>query len=573
MTQEQLRRNQSSPWPRLALAVALLFLLEELARFAIWVEGWRSFPSTFAEPSIWYKIGELLIIAPVLVLLTFAGQWDRNRSAGFISKARWLMWLGAGLNLLTLIFLSERLWWSAWLPILVIIGIFAPVILRELARGRQVRKVRLLGAAVVLLLVINYAVSWPDTGGMVVRLPAPQPTETSSVTERWRQDLDFLVSELTRLHDDPFTKISQDEFYGEVDKLRRAIPSLEEHVIFTRMMRLVAKIGDQYTCMAPWTNPNLREYPVRFYWLSDGFFVARSSEASRYLLGSRVKRIGKMDIDRVHELVAELIPHDNQAQLLTRSHAYLQVPEILHALGVLDDMENAPFVLEDSSLNEYTVHLKPEQVGEENWILWPKRKALWVQHPGDNYWYEIFPDTSLLYFRYRRSRETAPNDFSDFCSRMFLMVDEHKLQRIVVDFRGNNGGSSVPFADFMNQVNERPWLKEEGRLFIIVNRFTLGGALHSAMWLQSDFGAVTFGEKPGPIPSICQVGKLQLPNCGVTVAYTAVKNCEGKPGGDEISPFIHVAVAPSSRHFWDGTDPVMDSLIAYIDRLEQEESK
>ncbi|UCD62572.1 MAG: hypothetical protein JSW34_07325 [Candidatus Zixiibacteriota bacterium] len=543
-------------------------------RVALWVAGWRGFLLTFVEPSLWYKIGELLIIAPVLVLLAYAGQWERPRLRVFVSRTRWLMWLGAALNLLTLVILSDRFWWSAWLPILVIMGVFTPVIVRELLRGRQLGKVRLLMAAIALLFVVNYGLTWPETGGMVVRLPALKPAETLNTAQQWRQDLEFLVSELTRLHADPFAIISEEEFFREVEKLDREIPELEDHVIFARMMMLVASIGDYSTAMQPWYYKGLRQYPVRFWRLSDGLFLLGAGKQHQHLLGTRLKGIGDFTNEQVCEMVRPLTPHG--AGSVPFDFFMVNIPEILHAVGIIDDMERAPFVLEDSLSNEFTVYLQPEEVAQEDWIDWRQLKPGWPERRKENYWYEIYPDNKLMYFQFSRCLEPEPNDFSEFCSRMFQLFDEHQLQRIVIDFRLNNGGSTGLIQDFFYRLNERAWLNEPGRLFGIADRYTVASAMISAVGLQASTEILFFGEQPRPEPiEGHRTLSFQLPNCGVKVYY--MQSDEGRKysqyDGDEMILNIDFPVERSSKDIGRATDPVLDSIFAYIKHREAEEEQ
>ena len=57
--------------------------------------------------------------------------------------------------------------------------------------------------------------------------------------------------------------------------------------------------------------------------------------------------IGERSIAEVEAAVADLVPHENEAWLAVRAPAFLSVPEVLQALGVVGDASSIPLFLED----------------------------------------------------------------------------------------------------------------------------------------------------------------------------------------------------------------------------------
>src|SRR4030095_2607153 len=158
-------------------------------------------------------------------------------------------------------------------------------------------------------------------------------------TDQWRQDLQFLATQLPLLHRNAFFKIPRAQFDQAVADLDRDIPNLQDHEIVVRMRRLVALIGDAHTNLNPaGSTQQLRLYPLKLYWFSDGLYVTDAASQYRQLLGAPLGRIGSTNVQQANAAVSELIPHENEPWLTSLSPSSLVSPEILQALRILPDL-------------------------------------------------------------------------------------------------------------------------------------------------------------------------------------------------------------------------------------------
>ena len=101
----------------------------------------------------------------------------------------------------------------------------------------------------------------------------------------WRQDLNYLATNLPALHVNAFFQTTRDEFNTAVQRLNDRIPELSDAEITVELARIVASISDAHTYI-PLNQfaAGFHFYPIRLEWLSDGLFVTHATGDYEYLL-------------------------------------------------------------------------------------------------------------------------------------------------------------------------------------------------------------------------------------------------------------------------------------------------
>jgi hypothetical protein len=91
--------------------------------------------------------------------------------------------------------------------------------------------------------------------------------------QAWRQDLQFLATEIPARHKNAFHTIPRDQFEKLVSKLGLQIPSLNNNQIVIDLMRITASIGDGHTHVE--IPPNFHSFPIELYWFDDSLQVVK----------------------------------------------------------------------------------------------------------------------------------------------------------------------------------------------------------------------------------------------------------------------------------------------------------
>ena len=189
---------------------------------------------------------------------------------------------------------------------------------------------------------------------------AQQAASTRPLTQaQWRADLKHFARELPKRHKNVFHTVSREEFQRAVADLDASIPSLHDHQIVVGMMRIAAKVGDGHTGVTyPRRSPCIRS-------ACTGSGVSSASLAPRRIksaIGTRVVKIGNVDIDEVHARVRTCFPsaeNENEWYVMATSPAFITRPEVLHALGIVADRGPAPFTVVDDQGDQSTLTISP----------------------------------------------------------------------------------------------------------------------------------------------------------------------------------------------------------------------
>jgi len=124
--------------------------------------------------------------------------------------------------------------------------------------------------------------------------PTAPPPPAATREERWIQDVDYLASELPRLHPNLFFRTSRGEFDAVVASVRATAATARDHEVVAGLMRIAAVAHDAHTTVYPWRG--FRYLPIALTRLTDGLYVTAASAPVGVALGLRVVGIG--DVER-----------------------------------------------------------------------------------------------------------------------------------------------------------------------------------------------------------------------------------------------------------------------------------
>lgn len=111
-------------------------------------------------------------------------------------------------------------------------------------------------------------------------------------TQARQQDLNFISTQLPKLHPDFFFQLSPADFAAAVSSLQSQIPTLTDAQFYVGLARLVAMAGDAHTTLyldnAAAANAGFQTFPLTFTWLDDGIFLTAAAADYSMALGTRL---------------------------------------------------------------------------------------------------------------------------------------------------------------------------------------------------------------------------------------------------------------------------------------------
>ena len=433
------------------------------------------------------------------------------------------------------------------------------------------RPIRSLGFLLAGALWIAPSAGFCQAGG------APAPADA----ERWREDLRFMASEMPRRHRNLFHTMTRPQFEEAVRRLDRRIPTLARHQIIVEMARIAAMVGDGHTNVAPTRDPKIgfRAYPVRLYLFRDGLFVRAAASEWADVVGSRVLRIGRASADEAYRAVRDLIGRDNEMDAKFFAPHLLVMPEVLHALGLVDDMEDAPFLLEGPG-GRRLVRLAPagpaDLMSPETDASWTPRPGwvdardaggrtpLWLQAPQDAYWFDHLPAENAVYVQYNQVANKKDGETIEaFASRLFAFVDSHAVERLVLDLRLNRGGNGELNRPILLGLIRARTVDRPGRLFTLIGRSTWSAAQGLVNELEKYTNTVFVGEPSGgKVNSYGDSARITLPHSGITVRVSTLW-WQGDERDRRPWTAPQVAADLTFEDYRAGRDPALEAALRY----------
>jgi tetratricopeptide (TPR) repeat protein len=431
----------------------------------------------------------------------------------------------------------------------------------------------------VRLLVAAALVSAPAAAA---QQPAPVARLDTTAVRQWREDLAHLARELPRRHRNVYHTTPRPVLDSAFAELDRRLPSLARHQVILELARLVALVGDGHTNVAP-TRDSLigfRAYPVKLYFFHDGLFVRAARGDHADLAGARVVRIGTATPEEAFALVRELIGRDNDMGARFFAPFLLAMPEVLHGLGLVPDMERAEWVVEQGGRRRRVV-LRPAGLASmmpaDTDVSWAPDSGwadmrdaagagppLWLRgDPRRHFRLEWLPESGTLYLQYNKVGDEPGETVEAFAARVLALLDTARVQRAVLDLRLNRGGNGALNTPLLVALVKARRLDQPGRLFLAIGRGTFSAAQFLVHDLEDYTNAVFVGEPTGSKPNhFGDSRKITLPNSGITVR-ASIYYWQRHPLDRRPWKAPDVTAELTSAEYRAGIDPVLREILAY----------
>lgn len=429
-----------------------------------------------------------------------------------------------------------------------------PIVARRLRPGDRARTLGAMRWVALLLGLASCTASLPN-------VPAPSPDEGG----RRQQELDWLVSALERRHPDMHSVTSPARFEVEVADLRRQLPSRTPAGAFVGLLRIVALVGDSHTRLQDFAPVEERVLPVLCGAWPDGWWVVGVQPDRSDLFAARVLAIEGRPVEQCAEVLATLVPHENEVVLRQGVARLLTLPQVLAEVGLADDPARVELLLRDPAGAERAVVL--DAVARADLQPWgafaPEgwSNPLYRTRMDQPWWWSELPDSGVLYLQYNRCADRPEAPFVVFAAEVLERLDRGDIERLVIDLRHNGGGDSRVLQPLLTGLAQRPRWRGPERVQCLIGNGTFSSAQMNALALRRDLGARLIGEPTAQKPnSFGEVRAFRLPFSGLEVGCSTrwFRQVEGDP--PSLEPDVLVPTSFDDLHR--GRDPVLDWVLA-----------
>ncbi len=401
--------------------------------------------------------------------------------------------------------------------------------------------------------------------------------------ERWRQDLLELQEQLPTIHPDPYHAVSRSELEAGFQRLIDQLPELQHHQIVVELATLIARLEDGHSRVTlplpedtdfflghsktpPTEIPQLvfRPLPLRLHFFDDGLFIQRIDSTHSRAAGARILRIGRHTVDETINAVSPVIHRDNRQQLLLQLPNYLVLPEVLHATGVVPRVGPVHFEVELVDGSHSVLRLEPIRAGQS--VTWADARdsgatPLYLRDTSRHFWFDYLEEERAVYFQYNTVYDQEDESIADFAERLFDFIDEHPVDKLIIDLRFNRGGSGSLNQPLVHGLI-RSKLRRAGSLFAIVGRGTFSAAMMFTADLEEHTPVLFVGEPTGSLPNhYGDSRKIRLARSGLTVRLSTLYWQLSDPRDERRAISPHLPVTVSSADYRAGRDPALDIIL------------
>jgi hypothetical protein len=412
-----------------------------------------------------------------------------------------------------------------------------------------------------------------------------------SRTVKWQEDVDAVAQRFLR-YDRSFSPAARASAVRRLTTLKGAVSRHTDQQILVELARIVALGDNGHTRLYFIRNrTEVTRLPVRGWWFGREFRIVRTTTEHRDLLGCRVLRIGRLDVDAAFRRLQDLKAGNASWQRYMSAY-YLTSPDVLAGAGVTNASDKTTFeVACTTGRRRLTIDALPLQRStnavESWWDLVPEHPAvdaslrsvlersavpLYLQHPGENYWFDYLSDLNAVYVQYNRAEAMSGKPIPAFADRVAQAIMDSKPRACIIDLRFNTGGNLDIGTPLVERLSP---LCKPLRVFILTGRATFSaGITHTAQWKQATGGTI-IGEPVGDrLDFWSEGGNLVLPYSGLTLHYANAFHRYSRTDYPERRPYYFelsvaslapdVFVEPTWDDYINGRDPVISAVAVQL---------
>ncbi len=362
-----------------------------------------------------------------------------------------------------------------------------------------------------------------------------QPPSPAEHTQRWTQDIDFLIQKLSargvsfvagefasRGQKD-FEKVyPPGTFNAAIQSLKSKLPQASSPVVVLELMRIIASANISHNNIGiPGSMGFENRLPITLRWYPDGLAITATTPAYANAAGLRVLKVGNITPDQLLESLTPFIAQENKVWPKIESERLLPTQPFYAYLGLLDANGQLPLTLERPGQPplEIAIPFTADRTPQTSY-----RKILqtptptYASGPDSSYWFQYLEDSRTLFLMYSACKNDPKLPMGKFASKVIGELDARPVDRVVLDLRSNGGGNERVINPLKDALVNHP--KTKGKVYVLIGPRTFSSAIDNAISLKRA-GATLIGEATGGRPSAYgEVKTITLPNSKLLVRFT-----------------------------------------------------
>ncbi len=397
----------------------------------------------------------------------------------------------------------------------------------------------------------------------------------------WRHDLALLEQEVNRkgFAYGVYRTTTKAEFHDAATNLAYRISKLTDPQMVVEIMRLMRSLGDGHSglLLPPETPDYQQALPLQFFLFKEGLYITGGDPKHKELFGSQVLQFGTHSVAEVMKALDGVISRDNELWPSQLAPYHMRSLPLLNALGLVPDIKKIDLRLRDVNGNERVVSVETDATHAnsviwnhfpDEWITYPQTLPspvpLYLKNTKTLYWFEYLEPQKIVYFQFNGVLNDDKESLAAFTERLFKFINEHEVEKLVIDMRWNNGGNTLLAPPLLYSLIKTDKVNQKGKLFVIIGRRTFSAAQNTTTFLERHTKAIFVGEPTGSRPNfVGEETPFMLPYSKVLVNVSDLYWQSSWPFDYRtwIAPQIYTP--PTFAAYRVNRDPAMEAILSY----------
>ncbi len=378
----------------------------------------------------------------------------------------------------------------------------------------------------------------------------------------WSEDFDYIISEIERLHPNPYRVVSKEDFKMNFNDLLNRCNELSDEQVIFELATIITDMKDGHTSLM-WSEYLSDDfYPVRFKIINNNLYVIDAIQEYEDLKYQKVVNINGINVNEVIERISNYCSAENEyfeefltESMLTRFDYYKYSGLLSNSNDLELNVKN-----EDGGIfSNYTIPVVSKEKVDDL-----RKNFKWSsKHRGVlNYNYEYDSKNKVIILNYNKCYEDDSLSVEDFNKELWSFIESHDVEKMIIDLSLNLGGNSKYFKIFFDNIS-RSDLNREGGLFVIIDNQNYSAGTNAAAILKRFTSAKLIGEPTGGSPRMFgNRAQINTPNKNVKIGV-AITSFDDYPGYNHNAIMPDVLIVKSIDDFRFERNPYFEYVIKH----------
>lgn len=394
---------------------------------------------------------------------------------------------------------------------------------------------------------------------------------SSDQTSARRADLQTLLDTLAQ-HPDLYHANSKQVFDAKAAEIQSDLAQMSDVDFALALCELAALAQDSHTSVSIGSqiSGQVRVLPIGATVVDEGILLTRLPKANESALGGILTAINAVSMNEIYQKMMPMLGGDNAVYQHRKFSQAFYIYEILAHYGVLSDPNGVELTIQQGDqVQKITVDAVDRTTLSKMQLARLERKAPATAPDKKKLYFAKALDARTLYIQYNSCKEDPKLPMQTFTQQVVDQLDDKGYDRVILDLRGNGGGSDGVIIPLLHVLEERH--KQDGLAFYtLIGSGTFSSALINAVECKQAGATIVGTPSGGSVDHFGAVRPFTLEHSGLQVSCSTkfIDLAPLLPAAQsyDVQPFEPDVLAPQTRaDYLAGVDSAVQAILSRTD--------